>query len=270
MKIAIEACVMASFKSCIFNRSSSSSNCSSVDELYNLLRQAFKTDNIGNISDLPNNWHNREPLVCLYPDGDARIYLLKPEEPLHNSIKVEEVPLTVLILNKSDSPSPERCIESSLRKLEKANSLFGKVRVDLPNEFYLFPISNGEIEDSEHHFIASRREQTSLLVEFKSTFPFIISLCVLCQIIINTFVDIAQVVTFFRDALIGVLFTKAIDLLVNMNKNKFKAYVDLDRVLQKEEEHLMNRPTRTNEFLNFFGGQTDLLKRSDNKDGVTK
>lgn len=269
MKIAIEACIMASFKSCIFNRSSSSLNYGSVDELYNLLLQAFKTDNVGNISDLPNKWHSREPLVCLYPDGDARIYLLKPEEPLDNSIKVEEVPLTVLIVNKSGSPSPERCIESSLRKLEKANSFFGKVRIDLPNEFYLFPISNGEIDDSEHHFIASRREQTSPFVELKSTSPFII-LLLLCHILINSFVDIAQVVTFFRDALIGVLFTKVIDSLVNLNKNKFKAYVDLDRVMQKEEEHLMNCPTRTNEFLNLFGGQTDLLKRSDNKDGVTK
>ena len=76
--------------------------------------------------------------------------------------------------------------------------------------------------------------------------------------------------TFFRDALIGALFTKAIDSFVNLNNSKFKAYVDVNRVLKKEEEHLMNRPTRTNEFLNCFGGRTDLLKRSDNKDGITK
>lgn len=270
MKVAIEACAMASFKNGIFNRPTSSMSCRSVDKLYSLLLQAFKTDNTGNKNDLPNKWHNRDPLVCLYPDGEVRIYLLKPDEPLANNNKVEAVPLTVLIVNKSDSPTPERCIESSLRKLEKANSCFGKVRIDLPNEFHLFPISNDEIDDGEHHFIASRHERTSLFMELKSTLPIIIILASICQLIINYFVDLAQIANFFRDALIGVLFTKVIDSRVNSEKNKYKAYLDLDRVLKKEEEHLMIQATRTAKTVDNYEKPTILLKRSDDKNEVTK
>lgn len=271
MKIAIEACLRASFRSGLFHGTSSSRmNSRSVNELYELLLQAFKTNNAGNRSDLPDMWRNRRPLVCLYPEGEVRLYLLKPERPLANYKTVDTIPLTVLIVNNSDSPSPRRCIESSLRTLDKANGRFGKVKIDLPNEFRLFPISDDEIDDSEHHFIASTNAQTSPLQESKTALLVIFIFALVCQVLENSLSTaigkgLAQVIAFLKDALFGAFITKAIDSFVISNKSKYKAYLDLDQVLKKEEEHLMIQANRTAKCVSAYDEITPLLQRSDNK-----
>lgn len=264
MKVAIEASLLASFsRSPIPIARPLSPDDHSANDLYSLLKQAYGTENAGTVEDLPLEWRDREPLLCLYPEGDARVYLLKPEEPIDASSTIDKIPLIILILNKNDTPSPERCIEAAMKRLAQANRLFGRVRVSLPDDFRLFPITNDGIDDKEHHFNASRCSQSAQLKESTPILIGILFFAMLSFLISQTCEYCAPVANFFGNALIGAFITKLIDNLFKWYESKFMARLDIDQTLKKEEQHLLIRNTRTSRTVDTYRHKTNVLTRSE-------